>query len=93
MIVKICGCNFCGGENIMDNVFASIVEKDSVTIKAGCCKNTETERITDSDVDNIKEFKMLSSDFAVFFRVVVTAAMKLQDEYDVDLGLKLEEKN
>lgn len=74
-----------------DNVFSAEVNKDFVSIRAGFC-NEETlkkNKISDGDVEDIKEILLSPSDFKVFMNTVISAGVKLQKNHGIELGLKI----
>lgn len=94
-LLKIFGGECSMADIQFDNVFSSNVNEDYVEIKAAFYDDGEQkkEKITDDDVKNIKSIKMQHNDYAVFLRAVLTAAVKLEREFTVDLGLNLKKKD
>ena len=79
----------------LDNVFCSVVNEDYVEIKAGFCDELKLkkERITDKDVEEIKSIKVALPDYKILLRTILTAAIQLEEEHNLDLGLKIEKSD
>lgn len=76
-----------------DNVFSTEVSEEYVNIRFGVCDEDvlKKKKITDSDVQDIKEVYIRPDNFEAFFHSVISAGVKLQKEYNINLGLNLKE--
>ena len=74
-----------------DNVFSTEITKDYVSIRVGFCdeETLKNGKISDDNVEDIKEIFLNPSDFKPFMLSVVNAGIKLQQEYGIELGLKI----